>query len=193
MLRSRAALLTTAVRLVAERGTTDIPVIDIADAANVSRQLIYLQFGDRDALLVAAAVDLVGRELVHRDQPGIEAQRPRALATARHFAQHRAFYRAMLTGSCAFAMTRTLSSAFSSFTRQAVRELFGELDRKTMKDMTAFVAGGSAAIINDWLIDAKDPLDPEDIADRLMGVAGVFAGRHPVRPTRARRARKEMS
>jgi len=193
VLRSRAALLTAAVRLVSERGTTDIPVTDIADAANVSRQLIYLQFGDRDALLIAAAVDLVGRELVHHDKHGLEAQRPRALATARHFAKHRSFYRPMLTGSCAFAMTRTLGSAFSSFTRQSVRELFGELDRKTMQDMTAFVAAGSAAIINNWLIDGNDPLDPEDIADRLIGIAGVFAGRQPVRMPRARRVRKEKS
>ena len=181
MLRSRATLLTAAVRCVSERGTTNIPVTDIADAANVSRQLVYLQFGDRDSLLIAAAVDLVGRELLLHDQHGIEAQRPRALATARHFARHRSFYRPMLTGSCAFAMTRTLSSAFSSFTRQSVLELFGELDRKTMQAMTAFVSGGSSALINDWLIDGKDPLDPDDIADRLVGIAGVLAGRRPVR------------
>jgi len=29
----------------------------------VSRQVVYGQFGDRDPLLVEAAVDLVGREL----------------------------------------------------------------------------------------------------------------------------------
>src|SRR5947208_1875807 len=96
--RSRAALMAAAVRLVAERGTTAIPVTDLAEAANVSRQLVYLQFGDRDALLVAAAADLVRRELVPEadDRSGM-------VATARHFARHRSFYRAMLTGSCAFA------------------------------------------------------------------------------------------
>jgi hypothetical protein len=62
-----------------------------------------------------------------------------------------------------------------------------------MQDMTAFVAAGSAAIINNWLIDGNDPLDPEDIADRLIGIAGVFAGRQPVRMPRARRVRKEKS
>jgi AcrR family transcriptional regulator len=46
------------VACVSERGTTAVPVTDLADAANVSRQLVYLQFGDRDSLLVAAAVDL---------------------------------------------------------------------------------------------------------------------------------------
>lgn len=85
----------------------------------MSRQLVYLQFGDRDSLLVDAAVDLVRRELIPHIEKGVEDQRLRALATARHFAKYRSFYRAMLTGSCAFAMTRTLCSAFSTLTRQA--------------------------------------------------------------------------
>ena len=186
MQRSRAALVTTAVRLVSERGTTDISVTELADAANVSRQLVYLQFGDRDSLLVEAAVDLVRRELVQHADDGPEAQRPRALATARHFAQHRSFYRAMLTGACAFHMTRTLSSTFASLTRQSARELFGDLDSKTMPDMTAFLAGGAGAIINNWLIDSRDPLDPEELADRLLHLASVFAGRQHVRPARGR-------
>jgi AcrR family transcriptional regulator len=186
VLRSRASLLTTAVRLVSELGTTDIPVTELADAANVSRQLVYLQFGDRDALLVEAAVDLVRRELVH-EEGGSEGQRPRAVATTRHFARYRPFYRAMLTGSCAFAMTRTLSTAFSSFTQESARELFGDLDRKTMRDMTAFVAGGVGAIINNWLIDGEDPLRPDDLAERLLRLGSVLAGRRRARAARNRR------
>lgn len=62
--RSRAALMAAAVRLVSERGTSDIPVTDLAEAADVSRRLVYLQFGDRDTLLTEAAIDLVRRELL---------------------------------------------------------------------------------------------------------------------------------
>ena len=187
MLRSRAALLTTAVRLVSESGTTDISVTGLADAANVSRQLVYLQFGDRDSLLVKAAVDLVQRELIPHVGDGGDDERRRALATARHFATYRSFYRAMLTGSCAFAMTRTLSSSFSLLTRRSVRELFGELDPKTMQDMTAFLAAGAGAILNNWVIDGADPLRPDDIAERLLRLASVFAGRQRSRARRGRR------
>lgn len=67
VLRSRSALMRAAVSLAVERGTTNITVSDIAEAADVSRQLLYQQFGDRD----------------------------RALAAAGHFARHRSFYRPM--------------------------------------------------------------------------------------------------
>lgn len=167
--RSRAALLAAAVALVSERGTTAIPVTDLADAANVSRQLIYLQFGDRDSLLVAAAVDLVTRELV--DQPEHDDG---TLATARHFAAHRDFYRAMLTGSCAYAMTRTLNAVFAPFNQ---RLLAPDLDGSTAADLAMFLAGGAGAVINDWLVDGADPLDPDELADRLRRLmSALFKG-----------------
>ncbi|MPY60458.1 TetR/AcrR family transcriptional regulator, partial [Streptomyces spongiae] len=164
-LRSRAALMTAAVRLVSERGTTAIPVTDLTEAADVSRQVLYLQFGDRDVLLVEAAADLVRRELLAEAEAEAEDGGDAfagVLAMARHFAAHRSFYRAMLTGSCAFAMTRTLNSLFSSANEKTVRQLFGELDEQVARDLAAFVAGGTGAVVNDWLIDGADPGDPLD-------------------------------
>ncbi|HWC79331.1 MAG TPA: TetR/AcrR family transcriptional regulator [Pseudonocardiaceae bacterium] len=163
--RSRAALLAAAVRLVSDCGTTAVPVTDLAEAADVSRQLVYLQFGDRDALLVAAATELVQTEVL----PG-NGNRPSALAMARHFAAHRRFYRAMLTGSCAFAMTRSLSALFTSFNAEAVRTVFGDLDAEVAGDLAEFLAGGTGAVLNAWLIDGADPLDPEELATRLLRV-----------------------
>jgi AcrR family transcriptional regulator len=170
---ARAALLAAAVRLVSERGTTAIPATDLADAAGVSRQLIYLQFGDRDALLVAAAVDLVTRELTGEDDV-----RAGALATTRHFAWHRSFYRAMLTGSCSYAMTTTLNSVFGKFNEPVIRERFGDMDQAIAKDLSIFAAAGAGAIINDWLVHGVDPLDPREVADRLLRLASVFPGGH---------------
>jgi AcrR family transcriptional regulator len=167
--RSRAALLAAAVRLVSARGTTAIPVTDLAEAANVSRQLVYLQFGDRDALLVAAAADLVTRELVERAGAG-------TLATARHFAEHRPFYRAMLTGSCAYAMTRTLNSLFGPLNRRLLEERFAGLDEDTAADLALFLAGGAGAVINDWLVDGADPLDPDELAARLHRLRSAIPG-----------------
>jgi AcrR family transcriptional regulator len=180
VLRSRSALLSAAVRLVSERGTTDVPVTDIAEAANVSRQLVYLQFGDRDSLLVETAVDLVRRELIPQAEEAADIRR-QTLAMARHFAGHRSFYRAMLTGSCAFTMTRTLNGLFGSLNQKAVRELFGELDHETAEDLAAFVAGGTGAVVNDWLIEGDDPLAPEELAGRLLRLGSVFADSHHIR------------
>jgi AcrR family transcriptional regulator len=181
VLRSRAALMAAAVRLVSERGTTDIPVTDLAEAANVSRQLVYLQFGDSDALLVAAAVDLVRRELISQTEDAVDVPLEGTRAMAGHFAGHRSFYRAMLTGSCAFAMTRTLNGLFGSFNRKIVREQFGELDQAAAEDLSAFFAGGTGAIVNDWLIEGDDPLDPEELAGRLLRLRSVLTGSRQTR------------
>jgi AcrR family transcriptional regulator len=172
--------MAAAVRLVSERGTTAIAVTDLTEAADVSRKVLYLHFGDRDALLVAAAVDLVERELIPQVKRAGKALRPRVLVVARHFAQHRPFYRAMLTGSCAFAMTSTLNRLFGSHNVTAVRELFGELDQTTQNDLAAFLAGGAGAIVNDWLIDGTDPLDPEELADRLLRLGPVLGITSPL-------------
>lgn len=171
--RSRSALAEAAVRLVVEGGTTDIAVTDITDAADVSRKLLYLHFDDRDGLLVAAATDLVERELLAHVAESRDL-REQILVLARHFAEHRVFYRAMITGSCAFAMTGTLNDLFSSLTRTLVRELYAELGEQTVDDLAAFFTGGASLLLNAWLITGADPLRPEDLADRLSRVAEVL-------------------
>ncbi len=175
VLRSRSALFSAAVRLVSERETTAISVTELADAANVSRQLVYLQFGDLDALLIAAAVDLVTRELIPKLEGAGPEVRSLILATTRHFGQHRSFYRAMLTGSCAFAMARTMSASFGALTRQAARGHFGSLDSRTEGDLAVLLAAGVNAIVNNWLIDGAEPLVPEELAERLTRVSAVLA------------------
>ena len=187
--RSRMALLTTAVRLVSERGTAALSVTELAEAADVSRQLIYLHFGDRDSLLVESAFDLVRRELVPRVEECGDDQRGRALAAARHYAQYRSFYRAMLTGSCAFEMTRTLSKSFTWLTAQAVRALFGELDEDTGADLVTFLAAGSGAMLHNWLIDGGESLDPEELAERLLRVGSVLERRQRAGVRRSRQSR----
>ncbi|MFF3372184.1 TetR/AcrR family transcriptional regulator [Streptomyces sp. NPDC002680] len=178
--RSRTALMAAAVRQVTERGTTALPVIEISEAADVSRQLVYIQFGDRDALLVAAAADLVERELMPEVADSGASHRARLLAMAHHFARHRPFYRAMLTGSCAFPMARALNRLFASLiTLAGLREVFGDIDEVTARDLAALFTGGTGAIVNDWVIDAADPLDPEDLADRLLHVSTVLTPSRP--------------
>ena len=174
--RSRTALLNAAIDLVSRRGTTAVPVTELADAAGVSRQLVYLQFGDRDALLVAAATELVTRELL--DEHADDDIPAGVLATTRHFATHRSFYRAMLTGSCAHAMTRTFNQVFSPFNQRFLADRGTVADEDTAKDLSLFMAAGAGAIINDWLVDGPDTLDPDAAAARLLRLAYAFPGAH---------------
>jgi AcrR family transcriptional regulator len=169
--RSRAALMHATITLVSERGTADVPISDIAEAANVSRPVVYQHFGDRDTLLLESALDLAARELMPRitDPDHALTSRARALALPRHFADHRAFYRAMLTSSCAFALNRSLSGLLIPVNRQLVLQMFGEsLDAQSVEDLATFLTGGAAAFVNTWVVESPDPLDPEEFTDRLI-------------------------
>ncbi|TMC07009.1 MAG: helix-turn-helix transcriptional regulator [Chloroflexi bacterium] len=168
-----------AVALVAERGTTAVSISDIAEGADVSRQLVYLQFGDRDALLMEAALDLASRELLPRlrDAPEDSTGRSRAVATARHFADHRSFYRAMLTGSCGFALNRALDDLFMLLNRRLAEQLLDDSPEPgAADDLARYLTGGAAAVFNTWVIDGDDPLDPELFADRLLRMLAVLTG-----------------
>jgi AcrR family transcriptional regulator len=168
--RSRAALMHAAITLVSERGTAAVSISDIADAADVSRPVLYQHFGDRDALLLEAALDLAARDLLPRITGTAPADpRQRALAVARHFADHRAFYRAMLMSSSGFALNKSLSGLLIPVNRLLVQQLSGStLDPEGAEDLATFLTGGGAAVINTWVVEGADPLDPEAFTDRLM-------------------------
>jgi hypothetical protein len=109
--------------------------------------------------------------------------RHRALAIARHLAEHRSFYRAMLTGSCAFALNKALNGLLVPLNRRFVETtLGGRLDPGTADDLATFLTGGGAAIFNTWVVEGEDPLDPEQFTDRLMRMLFVLTALPMGRP-----------
>ncbi|HTJ71730.1 MAG TPA: helix-turn-helix domain-containing protein [Actinospica sp.] len=172
--RSRGALMRAAVEVVSERGTTDVSVSDIARAADVTRRVLYEHFGDRDTLLLEAGLDLVRRELLPRLADSdladdADGTRERTLAVARHFAEHRGYFRALMTGSCAFALDRGLADLLLPFNREGFERMYGHrLDKQGIDDLTVFVTGGGSAIFTAWVVDGPEPLDPESFTDRLL-------------------------
>jgi AcrR family transcriptional regulator len=54
-------LFAAAIKLVTERETTAITVSELADAADVSRRVVYQQFKDKDSLLLEAGLDFARR------------------------------------------------------------------------------------------------------------------------------------
>lgn len=169
--RTRTAVLRAAVDLVTERGTTAVTVSEIAEAADVSRRVVYQHFGDLGTVLLEAGLDLARRELLPRlaDLREPTDGRAETLAMARHFAGHRMFYRALLTGSCAFALDRGLISLLLPVNRQAVEHLYGDrLTEQAADDLAAFITGGAGSFVTAWVV-AGAP-DPEAFTDRLIGV-----------------------
>lgn len=180
--RSRSALIGAAIALVSERNTSNIAVSEIAEAADVSRQLVYQHFGDRDGLLLEAAGDLAKRELLPHIANGLEGGGNPVLAVVQYFALYRPFYRAMLTGSCARELTKALDNMLGPFNQKLVELMSGSgLEPQVADDLSTFVTGGWAAVINSWLIDAADPLDAEAFSDRLMNIVLVIAGHNQAR------------
>jgi AcrR family transcriptional regulator len=174
--RSRAALMGAAVALVSERGTAAVSLSEIAEAADVSRRVVYQHFGDRDTLLLEAGLDLARRELLpYLTQSTPASGRERALAVSRHFAGHRVFYRALLTGSGAFALDRGLISLLLPVNRQSVQQVYRDrLAPAAIDDLATFMTGGAGALMTTWVVTGADPLDPEAFTDRLLAAVSVL-------------------
>lgn len=183
MRRSRTALFAAAIKLVTERETTAITVSDLADAADVSRRLIYQQFKDKDALLLEAALDFARRarqERRARIGDGPEMAQVRLVAMGAHFAEHRGLYRTMLTGSCAYAFNRAICELFAPGNLQLIRRCYGdELEPEVVRDLTDYMTGGTAAIVHSWVVSAPDPLDPEVLVHRLGRLLPLVLGPGP--------------
>lgn len=167
--RSRAALFAAAVELVSRENSCDVSVAAIAKRADLSRQVVYQQFGDRDTLIVQAALDLLRHGLLPAiaDRPTM-SPRERALVTARHFAKHRRFYRPLLASSCAFAFSRGLTELHLPHNRALVDEILGaDSDPQTAEDLAVYLTGGGIAFLTEWITHGSEPLDCERFVDRL--------------------------
>ncbi|WP_024804241.1 TetR/AcrR family transcriptional regulator [Nocardia sp. BMG51109] len=178
--RTRAALFAAAVRLVSEHGTTSISVTELADAAGVSRQVVYLHFGDRESLFAAAAMDLAERELyplfAELDQGSL---RMRILSAAQHLSRYHRFFRALVTGPCAFAVRAAAVRSFEALHGRATVPVFDETGPPDAAVTATFLVGGAMAVIDDWLLaDAHEP-DPQILTDRLLAVIAYLGHRPP--------------
>ena len=173
--RTRAAVLRAAVDLVTARGTTAVTVSEIAEAADVSRRVVYQHFGDIDAVLLEAGLDLARRELLPRltDVPVPLDPHAETLAVTRHFAERQVFYRALLTGSCAYALDRGLFSLLLPVNRQSVQHLHGDrITDQQADDLAVFITGGAGSFIIAWVIDGAH--DPEAFTDRLIAAVSFL-------------------
>ncbi|QEE62124.1 TetR family transcriptional regulator [Salinibacterium sp. dk2585] len=159
--RSRAQLLDATITLVSDRGTTDLPLTELARTAGVSRQVAYLHYADRDDLIVEAALHLMRTRLTSAE-PTASAREAIERVTM-HFAAHRDFYRAVFMGACCYAFNERMLALLRPFTLLLVPHVEGQ----TQLDAAEFLAGGAGAIISRWVIDRVDASTPRQIADRI--------------------------
>ncbi len=197
--RTRAALLSAATALVSERGSTEFSVTELAAAAGVSRRVLYQHYGDRDGVLVAAAMDLMTRGLADElselsaAADGASPERTAAMvsSSARHFAAHRRFYRALLTGPCAHPLQQRVSELFAPFSRAAARRMFGGLEETVTAEVADFFTAGTTMTFMRWIIDGPERLDPRSLADRLGRIQSVLMRGVPAAVDRPGQGREE--
>jgi AcrR family transcriptional regulator len=174
-------LFAAAVRLVSERGDTAVPVTALAEAADMSRQAMYLQFADRDAVFVAAGIDLIERELFPR-LAQCDGAREMTLLGAEHLARYQVFYRALVTGSCAYSMKQAVIEAVRCWRDESGRPLVPGLDLMGTDVLVTFVTGGMFSLFGQWLVDSDGPADPMRVTEQVLTVAAVLGYRDPDRP-----------
>jgi AcrR family transcriptional regulator len=102
----RAQLVETARGLLEERGVGTMSVEDVADAAGVSRSLVYAYFGDRDGLVaevylgVLAELDLAMAPFLPHDGPASEDGLRQVVESCLQFARDQpAAWRLLVTDS----------------------------------------------------------------------------------------------
>lgn len=172
--RTRAALLSAAIDLTSRRQTTDIPVTDVAEVADVSRRVLYQHFGSLEGLIVASVEDLLQAELLPRIADDLDVSST-TLEIAKHVAQHSSFYRAVLMGACAHATTAAVSALFRPYRIGAARQTFGDLDDDTADEVGDYLTGGTVAAMTRWLVNTPEP-HPEEFAERMQRIQQVLAG-----------------
>jgi AcrR family transcriptional regulator len=171
--RSREALFAAAIELVTRAASSDVSLAALAAESGLSRQAIYLHFPDRDAVLIAAAVDLLTRELI---EPARErAELVAALDLAEHFDRHRTFYAAIMNGSCVGQLNRELLAVFLPVNERLAITLAGSHGAQRDRDLALFLTGGTEKLVMTWML-AADPESAKQFAARLTAVVEALTG-----------------
>ncbi|MFF9621441.1 TetR/AcrR family transcriptional regulator [Streptomyces griseosporeus] len=186
----RSQLLAAALGLFAHRAPEEVSLDDVAEAAGVSRPLVYRYFPGGKQQLYEAALRSAAEELQHCfDEPRTGPLLPRlSRALDRYLAfvdQHDAGFSALLQGGSVVETSRT-SAIVDGVRRAAAEHIFSHLDvpspgpRLRMTVRMWITAVEAASLI--WLDEGKQP--PADelrdwLVEQFVAVLGVTAARDP--------------
>lgn len=172
-LNSRRQILSAAVDVVSEAGSADVSVSTIARVAGVSRQAVYLHYPDRDAILTAAATDLIMRSAPPADGRELDPTSPDTPHSVRQLTQHLAQYRSFYRALARVATSSITQLVMTYFDVEDASDVQPDLPPETLRDLARFYSGGIAALLADWMRDtAEEP--HEAVADRIWAVFQVL-------------------
>ena len=169
--RSRAALIDAATTLVVERQTSDLSVTELAEAADVGRGVLYQQFGDRDSLLVAAALSHLEQFLDRASLGDLGAFEP-LVPLAEILDEHRAFYRPLLTGTCAHRLMAAVADLVRPWSEAAALRTFEGVSPTEAAEIADYFTGGTVMAVCRWLTD-PEPTTPSQFVDQLARLSQI--------------------
>ncbi|WP_025351447.1 TetR/AcrR family transcriptional regulator [Nocardia nova] len=179
--RSRAAIMDATITLVTERETSAISMTELAEAAGVSRPVLYQHYGDRDRILCAAMTALINRELLPNFDPDPADPLRAAQMLYEHFAHYRRFYRALLLGPAALMVLRTITDLFISSGADSLRQRSdGAVGEAEIHELAKFLSSAGAMALAEWLVEEPEPLDPTTRAAMLIRLDQTYSHIRPV-------------
>ncbi len=172
----RDQIVDTARRLFGERGTTDVPIDEIAAEAGVARSTVYVYFANRDELLRACLQSMYDRlqeaiSLVDPDATPVERLRGLILGVLERIDESPAFFR------LAMATQATTGATGSAAVGGVLMWIGLDMIRVLEELVVAGIASG----------DFRPGLDPERavvlVGQQIYGALSVRAGEpDPIAP-----------
>jgi AcrR family transcriptional regulator len=156
----RRRILTSAVQLIDERGSTEITLEDVAGHAGLNPHAAWVFFRNQDDLVVQAALDLLQVEVFsHFAHAASSYAVPTASAYAFHFARHARFYRAAALGSARQAVQEALAEQLAHFAELDVLAVFAQ--NHGTRDVSSRIVDEAGEKVRQWLTSGSD--DPTEL------------------------------
>lgn len=183
----RSAIIEVATRLFAERGYTDVRLIDVARALGVSKAALYRSFDSKEALLVEC-IDRIRFEVVPqsvRDRVGEQLDvdgraRFRVVTALQHFATYRALTHLLIGVGIGpdRALAQRARAALHRMVTNIVPDLRAAVDAGLYRDadleLHAYVLWGAMMGLGDFRAFVRaDPIDDVATAYRDMILHGT--------------------
>lgn len=174
--RVRAKLRDAAFTLAHERPVDELTVSDIVDRAEVSRQVFYQHFRDRDDAIAYAFT------VAFASTTGKIASDPRAriLALFDFAAEHRDMYRNVVPSAVTLRVVAAFRTELAPACEQIAREgAIAVIDVSGLapESVSRFLVGGFIEVLRSWMED-RDATDLHGRVTAALDTVGALLGRY---------------
>ncbi|MDY6997424.1 MAG: TetR/AcrR family transcriptional regulator [Actinomycetota bacterium] len=187
--RVRARLRGAALALAHERPVDEITVANLVARAEVSRQVFYRHFRDRDDAVAAAVTEAFDGAVAAIETASEQDSRSRIVGLFGFAAEHRAMYRNIVPSTVAQHAVGTFRDALFPACEEIAGAAMARLAHDgpaaaplPVESVSRFLVGGFMEVLRSWMEDreATDLIGRVnaalDTVDALLGIATVQKG-----------------